>query len=345
MLARKSLNSVLRSSAIKPLIAAFLCIACSPFLLCRNAPSPLELGPRDCNYRNTVGPGNDRLSRGVYKNCSVWSALLQYAPSTGLAPQDIAAFRGALDYNAGVTHGESAAGFAAYPKPELPGLQVMTYGKWRVWRNEDIMIFISGLSIDADGSPRAYHPDDVSGLDDLAHAGRPGGWVGLATLDGAPIVQGKNDPAPSFYVSSTALEDDNYPASSPNRYIDAEKVPYIALPIDLDGPELGDLSYVFNMQNCLGSAAIVADESPRLGEGSIALAKALGINADARRGGADNGVLFVIFLNSGSREPLPVSEIDERVTQLRQELRLDELLDGIAVTESELHPLAAGELH
>ena len=349
MLTPKSLNSVLRSSAINPLFAAFLCVWCSPSLPCCNAPSPLEPKQHSCQSRNSASLRENQLSRGVYRNCSAWSALLQYAPPSSFAPQDVAAFRDPLDYNAGATHRDSAAGSSAYSKAELQGLQVMTYGKWRVWRNKDLMIFVSGLSVDADGSPHAYHPDNVSGLDDLAHAGRPGGWVGLATVDGAPdgapIVQGEADPAPSFYVSSTALEDEDYPASSPNHYIDAEKVPYIALPIDLEGPELGDLGYVFNLRNCFASAAIVADESPRLGEGSIALAKALGINADARHGGADSGVLFVIFLNSGSQSPLPVSEIDAQVNQLRHELRLDELLNGIAVSESELHPLAAGELH
>lgn len=207
------------------------------------------------------------------------------------------------------------------------------------------MVFISGMTIDADGSPRAYHPDNVSGLDDLKHAGSPGSWVGLATVDGAPVVQGEDDPAPSYFVSSTALEDDAHPASSPHRYVDAERVPYIALPSDLNGPQLGDLGYVFNAQNCRASAAIVADESPRLGEGSIALAKALGINADARYGGTDTGVVFVIFLNSGRHVPLPVSEIDARVNDLREELGVDDLLNGMALTESELRPFAAGDLH
>ena len=37
----------------------------------------------------------------------------------------------------------------------------------------------SGMTIDADGAPNAYHPDN-KGLDDLANAGTPGRWEGLA---------------------------------------------------------------------------------------------------------------------------------------------------------------------
>ena len=37
----------------------------------------------------------------------------------------------------------------------------------------------SGMTIDADGAPNAYHPDNT-GLDDLANAGAPGRWEGLA---------------------------------------------------------------------------------------------------------------------------------------------------------------------
>ena len=35
------------------------------------------------------------------------------------------------------------------------------------------------MTIDADGAPNAYHPDNT-GLDDLANAGTPGRWEGLA---------------------------------------------------------------------------------------------------------------------------------------------------------------------
>src|SRR5580704_6176725 len=65
----------------------------------------------------------------------------------------------------------------------------------------------SGMTIDADGAPNAYHPDNV-GLDDLANAGTPGRWEGLAKdADGEPFIQGPADPFPGYYVSATALSD------------------------------------------------------------------------------------------------------------------------------------------
>src|SRR6266436_10005109 len=69
----------------------------------------------------------------------------------------------------------------------------------------------SGLAIDADGAFRAYHPNDRLGLDSLAHAGHQGHWWALVTengkASGRPVVQGKSDPAPGYYVSMTALYD------------------------------------------------------------------------------------------------------------------------------------------
>src|SRR6266545_1734216 len=122
MLTPKCLKSFLRSSAINSLIVAFLCIWCSPYLLSRDAPSPLEPKQHSCRSRISEGPGATQVPRGVYMNCSSSSALLRYAPSPSFAPEDTSAFRGALDYNAGGTHGNSADGSAAYSKPELPGL-------------------------------------------------------------------------------------------------------------------------------------------------------------------------------------------------------------------------------
>ena len=50
-----------------------------------------------------------------------------------------------------------------------------------IWRTPDSTAFFyeSGMTIDADGAPNAYHPDNT-GLDDLANAGAPGSWQGLA---------------------------------------------------------------------------------------------------------------------------------------------------------------------
>jgi Fungal chitosanase of glycosyl hydrolase group 75 len=212
------------------------------------------------------------------------------------------------------------------------GLHVTNYAHYTIWRSPEFVIFTSGMTIDADGSPRAYHPDNVSGLDDLTNAGSPQHWYALATRDGEPVIQGPDDPAPSYYVSMTSLEDHRFPGTSPAHFVNAEQVPYIALPPDLDGPELGDIAYVFNSNNEKGSAAIFADQSPRdrLGEGSIALARNLGVNPDARRGGAHDGLIYVVFLHSGQHAPLPPEHLSARSQSLRQALALDETVQCVA---------------
>jgi hypothetical protein len=169
------------------------------------------------------------------------------------------------------------------------------------------------MTIDADGSPRAYHPQNT-GLDALGNAGKPGNWWGIATDSrGKPYVQGPNDPAPGHYVSTTALEDPRFAASDPRRYVDSEKVPFIAVPPQLkdQGVKLGDLVAVRNERTGKTVFAIVADIGPRdhLGEGSIKLAQELGITADARRGGAGSGVSYVVFPGTKQQGPFTHEQI------------------------------------
>jgi hypothetical protein len=186
----------------------------------------------------------------------------------------------------------------------------------------------SGLAIDADGAFRAYHPIDRIGLDSLAHAGNRSNWWALVTdngkTSGRPVVQGKSDPAPGYYVSTTALYDpDNPNPRDPHRYVDAAKIPYVVLhPKALSHARLGDFATVVNFQNGKISAALVADESaPGLpvGEGSIALAKALGINSSPRNGGRDGGVAYLIYPGSGNGRPRPLREIVANSKQLFEE--------------------------
>jgi hypothetical protein len=176
----------------------------------------------------------------------------------------------------------------------------------------------SGLAIDADGAFRAYHPNDRLGLDSLSHAGHRGNWWALVTnngkTSGRPVVQRKSDPAPGYYVSTTALYDpDNLNTQDPHRYVDAAKVPYVVLhPKALNYARLGDFATVVNLQNGKISAALVADESaPGLpvGEGSIALAEALGIDSSPRNGGKHAAIAYLIYPGSGNGRPRPLQEI------------------------------------
>lgn len=190
-------------------------------------------------------------------------------------------------------------------------------GERQVTQLEDGSLwFVAGMAIDADGSPRAYHPED-RGLDYLANAGKPGNWWALV-LDsqGEPIVQGPDDPAPGYYVSTTSLIDSRYSVTDPRRYVDAETVPFVVLPPRLRkaGAKLGDLALVIDLDSGARSFAIFADVGPRtgLGEGSIALASALGLPANPRRGGKGGRVAYLVWPKSGDGKPIAVSEIDKR---------------------------------
>jgi hypothetical protein len=179
----------------------------------------------------------------------------------------------------------------------------------------------SGMTIDADGAPNAYHPDNT-GLDDLANAGTPGRWEGLAKdAEGEPIIQGPNDPYPGYYVSSTALADRSKPFNDPTRYVDASKIPFVVLPGGMArqlGARPGDFAVAFNQRNGKSSYAIFGDVGPydRIGEGSVALAENLGIRSDARNGGARRGVLYLVFPGSGNGRPRPIEEINSEGQKL-----------------------------
>jgi Fungal chitosanase of glycosyl hydrolase group 75 len=183
----------------------------------------------------------------------------------------------------------------------------------------------SGLAVDADGAFRAYHPNDRLGLDSLSHAGHGGNWWALVTdneeATGRPVLQLDSDPAPGFYVSTTALYDhDNPNPRDPRRYVDAVAIPYVVLhPKVLNYARLGDFATVVNFQNGSVSGAIVADVSASnlpVGEGSIALAQDLGIESSPRTGGKDGGVGYLIYAYSGNGRPRTSEEIKTNAKQL-----------------------------
>lgn len=189
-----------------------------------------------------------------------------------------------------------------------------------VWQLPDsqAFIFVSGMAIDADGAPNAYNPDDT-GLDELANAGAPGHWNGIITdREGNPLIQQESDPFPGYYISCTSLSDNTKKFTDPTAYVDASEIPYVALPPDLadrGGVRLGDFAVVMNLRNGKSSFAIYADIGT-LGEGSVALADALGILSDARHGGASDGILYLLFPGSGNLRPRTIGEIQSEGEKL-----------------------------
>ena len=167
------------------------------------------------------------------------------------------------------------------------------------------ILYRAKMSIDADGCPRAYGPNN-SGLDWTANAGYPGNWWGIVTDgNGDPIIQGAGDPYPGMYVSSTSLVQSGYLDTNPLRYVDSENIPYIALPSALQSLAniaKGDLAYVRNTTNGNTSFAYFADSGPagKLGEGSMFLASAIGINSSPKTGGTSQPIIdYVVFPQSG----------------------------------------------
>lgn len=202
-----------------------------------------------------------------------------------------------------------------------------TVGNTRIWRIEgdDAFFFEAGMAIDADGAPDTYHPDDI-GEDFLAYAGRPGNWGALVTdsgrRDGIPIIQGPDHPNPGYYISTTSLEDKTRPRTDPARFVNSKEIPYIVLPVGRrGGAKLGDFSVVVNRKNGNISYAIFADLGPKhkIGEGSIAIARSLGINSNPKFGGVANGIVYVIFPGSGRGKPVPLTEINYRSEKLFQD--------------------------
>lgn len=200
--------------------------------------------------------------------------------------------------------------------------EFFTVGETKIWEIEGTegFFFEAGMHIDADGAPDAYHPEN-KGTDYLANAGKPGNWWALAKdNDGNPFIQGPDDPNPGYYVSTTTLEDMTKEVRDPQRYINSNEIPYLVLPLgNPSGAKPGDFGVVINKTNGKICYAIFADKGPRneIGEGSIALAKALELPFNPKRGGTDKKIIwYLVFPNSGNGKPRPLSEINSKGERL-----------------------------
>jgi hypothetical protein len=214
----------------------------------------------------------------------------------------------------------------------IPSATLATIGSTDILGVGSAITFESGMLIDADGAPHAFHPDDKSGLDSLINVrDGHGNWVGVVTdNNGQPVIQTAGDPAPGFYVSITALEDPSRDRKDPQRYVNSEAVNYIVIPgglqakVNGQGAKLGDFAAIIRPETGTFAYAIVADIGPRrrIGEGSIALAKALGIPSNLKdpdpkkRAGVDHGIVYIVFAGSGKGRPLPQEEINQQGAKL-----------------------------
>jgi hypothetical protein len=211
----------------------------------------------------------------------------------------------------------------------IAGIKVRKLGDGRA------AFYTGGMMIDADGAYRAYHPGN-KGLDFLGNGGKPGNWWALVTDNGKPsgepVVQGPNDPAPGFYISTTSLEDPNFKRTDPRRYVDSESIPYIVLPGGkLGGAKLGDYALVINLETKARVKAIVADSGPKakLGEASIATAEALlgKSKSSPKSGGTEKKIIrYIVFPGSGDGLPKSADVIAARVDGLLASLSPEQVV-------------------
>lgn len=202
--------------------------------------------------------------------------------------------------------------------------------------DNSVILYTASMAIDADGSPEAYHPLDI-GSDYLANAGRPGNWWALATdtgkKDGTPFIQGKDAPAPGYYVSMTSLFDPARKRSDPGRYVNADKIPYIVVPRSLYDKKMalpGDMAIVYDIKTGTYCPAIIADvgSDKNIGEGSICLARKFLIPADPKTGGCEERrFVYLVFTGSGNRRPCNPGEIEKKAVSLFKKLGGKRLLE------------------
>jgi hypothetical protein len=170
------------------------------------------------------------------------------------------------------------------------------------------------MNVDVDGSPRAYGPPGIDTLDDLRNAhtmGDPNAPIVGYVLEDAPphrpVVQGPQDPAPGYYVSQTAFEDDSIDnARDPRRYVDATKISYVVLGNEArrQGARVGDFVAVYSERTHRAVFAIVGDSgNPSGDEGSLHLLQALGYRFhDGKNDAVEHSEIVVRFYPGSNPE-------------------------------------------
>lgn len=135
-------------------------------------------------------------------------------------------------------------------------------------------------------------------------------------IGGVPVIQGKKDPKPGYYVTLTSLKKPETNAIKGDvqaRQIDAGAIPFFVLPPDVAEVGeigLGDIAAVWYPPSKVAVFAVYGDGGPagKLGEASAKLHEMLGnkvyaIKDGVKRavGGIEEGVTFVVFPGSAAK--------------------------------------------
>lgn len=116
--------------------------------------------------------------------------------------------------------------------------------------------------------------------------------------DGRPSPRCNRDTDPWFQPTTSFLQSDG-------RYLRSENLPFVVVPgpsrtwdYRVHGIRGGSVAAVIHEGRV--QYAVVGDTGPRdiIGEASYAMAEALGIRPDPRRGGTDSGVTYIVFEDS-----------------------------------------------
>lgn len=210
--------------------------------------------------------------------------------------------------------------------------------------------FLTKLAVDADGAPKAYHPDDRVPLENRAKALDWLANVNVNDLKGVQGQQGATGPAPGFLISATALSNVAFPENDTRHWVDAATIPYVVLtggsfPLP-QGMRLktGCLVYVVDTKTGGTSGAIYGDIGRAVGEGSVALALRLGLQPFSVRvppkvTGFDGKRFFkIVFPGAFLPPPWDVSQLQTQADSLFQAWGGERLLRAIVPNIPPLQP-------
>lgn len=142
------------------------------------------------------------------------------------------------------------------------------------------------MAVDADGSPRAKQID------------------------------------PRYGQTRTSMRYDDPKA----KYVNAEEVPYVVLPrgqYQPHGVQVGDMALVRNKENGKMAVAVFGDVGPKTkrGEGSMALARDLGLNPSPKHGGTqENKIEYLAFPKTRGERPKNQEELLSRISAMEKRL-------------------------
>lgn len=217
-----------------------------------------------------------------------------------------------------------------------------------VYRQKDNLAYAyttKHYSVDADGAPNAYHPDDLgkhcytdqhTGLDCLRHAGYPNTRWWNKVLVPDPKNSRKayvqpSGPYQGYFVCMTSLRAPGGDKYATETYVDASRVPFVVIPTGFNKlPNVasqGDVGFATHLESGLTTPFIVADygggSDAELGESSVALFEALGgKNVNARNGaGVNKGTYqYIVFprtaLRGVKKWPRSLEDIKKQVSKL-----------------------------